>query len=504
MAAPVAPEDAEGLPHEEVGDRRWHDLVDPQPGPVDPDVRQQRLPDAVVELLDDLLHRVSVDPESHVLHDPAAQARHAGEQVPVDLLAHAKGEEAGAADVVADVAQDLLVVADIPIGHEADDPHALRVRRRLQRGPDAREHLGASLGLHRVHEAQPARQILRRILQRPLGHRRHAGREVQHLEGVLGAQVGERVAHRSLGLVHGLAHHRAGRVDDEDHLLGRHLARLDRPRRLQRQHEGPRLPARRLMSDHRGHRAGAGQPIPHLNRAVGHLVGVGQLDPRLAGLGVLDLELVRRRVDLEDLRSRPQRELHADAVLQRDAGGRDRRVDRRLVRVERHRPRWHVARPDDGREGKRPLACVVGDRRGVVKRHVHLLARHDVRDALLEEVGPLLLGQGGVAPLLDRLLVLLAGGLLLADLGLDEAPPDDEPHAVDRRIVGQREAVDALERLVEGVYEGLRDHHRRVAGHQLPGDVGVLHREGALRPVCPHTDQGDGVAAEGIARCRRG
>ncbi len=98
-----------------------------------------------------------------------------------------------------------------------------------------------------------------------------------------------------------------------------------------------------------------------------------------------------------------------------------------------------------------------------------------------------------------RRLVVAARLLALLEHALDGARADHHAEAVDRGVLRQREGVDRLDAVVEGVGEGL-GHVRgdEVAG-DLQVDVGVLEREGAeLLAVGADGDEDAGAGRLGL------
>ena len=92
---------------------------------------------------------------------------------------------------------------------------------------------------------------------------------------------------------------------------------------------------------------------------------------------------------------------------------------------------------------------------------VNFLARPDLRDARGEEVRPFLVDQRRLLPFRLRLLVRSLRLAALAHHALDDAARGLDAHPVDRGVLRQREAVDALAPLRGRIGEALDDEHPR-------------------------------------------
>jgi len=149
----------------------------------------------------------------------------------------------------------------------------------------------------------------------------------------------------------------------------------------------------------------------------------------------------------------------------RDTGlhGDDRRrlVRRRRARaraLDRGRLRGRlVARADDEREAQPEGAGVVSRQLLELDVHRHLLSGGDAGDREREEVRAMLLEQRGALAFGLCRFVLLLRPLAFAHLADDALAAGDELERVDRRVLGQREEVDRLDRHRVGIDEALID-----------------------------------------------
>ena len=98
--------------------------------------------------------RLSGRVQGDVLGGALALAGHAVDQEKVHGVADAEGEHARPAPVLADVVDDLHVIADIAIGHVADDSEAGGIVRHLQHVVNGLKDVGAAVTLDRLQEPQ--------------------------------------------------------------------------------------------------------------------------------------------------------------------------------------------------------------------------------------------------------------------------------------------------------------------------------------------------------------
>ena len=172
----------------------------------------------------------------------------------------------------------------------------------------------------------------------------------------------------------------------------------------------------------------------------------------------------------------PSRSPQHDAASRHHAVGHG---GRRTARAARD-----VPGTDDGGELEGVLAVPGVDDLEVADLDGDRRARLDVRHGLREDVGPLLLEQGGDEAGVAGLLVDRAGECPFLHLALHDAfatvgIDDGHGHRMHRRPVGHRERVDRLDRRVVGVRISLSDRYRDDRSADLGLDVGVLQRTGA-------------------------
>ena len=116
----------------------------------------------------------------------------------------------------------------------------------------------------------------------------------------------------------------------------------------------------------------------------------------------------------------------------------------------------------------------------------HGLARGDVRNRCRKKIRALLVDEAGFPAGLFCLLIFLFRLLLFPDLSFDESLSDMQPHAIDRRVVRQREHINTFHPLLPVVAKRLFDGD---AGNKTIGlyfyvgielrcdDITLLHSE---------------------------
>ena len=165
---------------------------------------------------------------------------------------------------------------------------------------------------------------------------------------------------------------------------------------------------------------------------------------------------MRRRFDARDGAGHRESYRQVEAVRNRPGGRRVQRVgirtsDPPIIRGRR------VARRDRRRNREsQPLACNrqlsdVGD------LQQDFLARGQVPDARLEDIGPLLVEQERAISSFNRIVVGTERVLALFDFPDDERAVDDGFEAADRRALFEREEVDRLDWMRFAVDVALRD-----------------------------------------------
>ena len=154
----VAPDDDDRLGREEVGHARRIHVRDGQAAPVNRDVGEQRVAHALVEAAG---RGRAVRAQRDVLDLAAPVLGQPVEQEAVDRTADAEGEDARVR-VAAHLLDDLRFVADVAVGHEADDADVRRRARGGERGADGRQHLRPAAALTRFEEDAGAGAVLGR------------------------------------------------------------------------------------------------------------------------------------------------------------------------------------------------------------------------------------------------------------------------------------------------------------------------------------------------------
>jgi len=262
----------------------------------------------------------------------------------------------------------------------------------------------------------------------------------------------DHVARRLAGLDDLLAFHAARRIEDENHVLGHHFARLD-ARRNEQDEEAVlacRLIAQQVQADLL-RRDGVVQLEVVQRRAVGLEAGRG-----VEVVGPAEADAVAGRVEGAD--GLVGRQFDANTLLLR-----------RRVAVDAGRLRVDVA------EG----AVVGRQQRRVLDLDQPFVARWDGEDVGLDGVLADVLQQGGVAQLAHDGVVDAAGLVLAQQLGLDGHAVYPHRQLADGRAGGQRKVVGSFQQPVVGVAEELLDVGR---GH-LVGDGHADALIGDLQPV---------------------
>ncbi len=471
--APLVPAaDDDRLRAEEVRDTLRVDVGHLKAAPVDRDVDEQRVADAPPEAA---RGGRAVVVERDVLDLASPLLGHPVEQEAVHRVADAEGEDAGVR-VLLDLADDLHVVADVAVGHEADDPHVVLIVGRLERRADGLHHLGPARAVARFEELARGLQVLGRG-PNGLGEEdvRVAGKGDQ-VEGVVGVESVEREADALLGLLDRETGHRARRVDNEDELLRRDALGGDAVGRLE--DEGEEAAALVVVREERVLDLPARDLVGEDEVAVRDLVALREPHDGAVRRGALDLDLVERRDHLLDGQAGVDRDFERDVVAGTTAG-RHRRYDLRRLRAALRR--GHVAPADNHRKDEAVGAVLVRERLDVGDDDLDARAREDVGDRLREDVRPLLFEQARDLARRSRRLVGGSRLLALLDLGANDAVADAHRHAVDRRAVREREEVDGLDRSVEGVLELLGDGHARDEAAHVGLHVGMFERARAAR-----------------------
>ena len=394
----------------------------------------------------------------------------------VDRLIDAEREHAHVPQIRPELAQDLILVADLTVGDEHDHALAIIGASSEHRGSAAQRlgELGATAGID-------LRERLDRLEPVAIGGLDQRGRRDQ-LDDVVERDRAEPIA-RGQGVDHPRgcsarghhlpAAHAAGAID-HDHDVAWLRGNGRRARWHQRERERAGLAIRIIDAD---------KARPQLRAVDMPAQNEVAIEP-LAGLDLQHLRIAQRRRDGmqagRHLAQRTTLEGDADAEAHgvRAAGEEDRRRDPRCIGNEIGVARRaeaglisgqctarassrHESRRDHEREPERDLAVVDGE--GTHEREANRggLTRHQVSDAQREHARPLLLGDGCAMTARDRLVVLLAGGAALLDHALDHAPRDLHAEAMHGGAIGQRKHVRRLDRRARRVDERLRDLDRR-------------------------------------------
>src|SRR5262249_26104408 len=114
----------------------------------------------------------------------------------------------------------------------------------------------------------------------------------------------------------------------------------------------------------------------------------------------------------------------------------------------------------------------------VLELHHRLFARTEVADLSGEHVGSLLVNERSSVAGADRLLVFAECFLTLADHALDAPARAGEAEADQRRVRGEREGVQRLDRAALFVAVALNQANARVRARDLAGDLHTLERDG--------------------------
>ncbi len=361
------------------------------------------------------------------------------------------------ADQRRELGQDLVFVADLPVGHQHEDTVArggsvAGAGQEPQPGAQRREQLGAAAGVgpgQVLDRAEPVTVAGRHQPRPEVGRVFDPVVERRHREPVVGRQRVDHAGGGAPGRHHLPAAHAAGAVEQEDHVLG------TRRRGGGRRHHDDLVGA--FVALVVGHTdrglGGAGVRQSQDEVAVGALAGG---DAQVAALADEGVQAGPHLPQLEAGRVDVDADRQPDRV--REAGQQDGRGDPRSVRhgvgVERvpvadrgtgQRLAGDVARRHDQREPERRRAVLIGQWADQPQLHRDPLAGQDVADPHREDVGPLLLGDRGALAGRDRAVVGLPRLGPLAQVGLDGAAVRRHRHAGHRGAVGQREDVGGFE-----------------------------------------------------------
>ncbi len=465
---------------------------------------QHRATDARLELTGDLvLGAVEVDEGGGA----AAHLAHLGDEVAVDVVAHAHAEDARLlAQVLLEGAEHLLVVADEAVRHEQHHAEAGRVVGGHHGLLGRHAHVGATAAPEVGHVGQGALHVLRRGRHGGGGELRHLRVEVEHLEGVLGVQVAQHLGGDGLGLLDGLAGLRARGVQHQVQLARHHLLLLGLELRVEQHEEVALLGAGLAVHQHGRADERVGHEVLQGEGLVGDAVVRGQLHAGAARALARHRHLVRGGAQLVHGHARVQAQGEADVTAAADVGRQHRRGDaarvgdgggvRRgaLALAEGPGLAADVARAHRHGEVEAVPAALVDEPLHVVDAHADFFTREDVGHGLGEEVGALLVEQRGRLPLGAGALVGVTRLLARLDDAADDALADDELHGVHRGLLREREDVEGLERLGVGVGEDLGDGDAGEEAAHLGVHLGVLQAE--LLGLGVGAAASGGVAAE--------
>jgi hypothetical protein len=449
-----------------------------QAGPVDADVGEHGGVDLGLQAVDGAS---DVGGLADVEREAVAGGGEGVDEMGVGRAAEADAEHAGAAigaaltlDEGPRAAGDRLLLAGVAVGEEGDVAVAAGGDGALERGLHGAAHLGAAVGLEAVDEVEGAAQV-GGAGGAGLGEQALAAAgEDDDVEGVDGAHAGEGLAHGGPGEGEREALHRAGDVDDEDELAGADEGVDVEARWFDDEHEVAAVGVGGAEEDACG-RLGGGAAVAEDEVAVGDLVAAGELEVE-AVLGGEDLDLVAGHGPVVDRRAGLGDDLDADVVAAAQPVAEHGRGDPRAVRDPA--AAGDVARADDGGEHELVLAGVVAEGLGVADLDLDRGAAGDVGDRLGEDVGALLLEQGGGVAGVAGLAVDRGRLGALADLAGDHAVADRHAHVGDGGVLGEGEGVDGLEGGVAVVDEALLDGDLGRVAAQLGAHVGAAQGEG--------------------------
>lgn len=119
----------------------------------------------------------------------------------------------------------------------------------------------------------------------------------------------------------------------------------------------------------------------------------------------------------------------------------------------------NVPRPDGHREYEFVRAVFVFKRFDVADLDDDLLAGHDVRNGLRENIRPFLIKQAGRFAFGFRRFIDLAGLFAFHYLSANDALPDLHCHVVDGAVLRKRKCIDRLDGLGKTVLKFLNDPH---------------------------------------------
>ena len=314
------------LPGEQIAAGARRQLGRAQAGQLDHHVAPHRRHELAEEPRDLRLRRVV---EQDHLGRAVADARHLVEEEPVHRRADAEREQVRRRSaLLGDGREDLVLVADEPVGQEAHVAPATIGRRIGQRGADARQHLGAATGAHAGEPRLRAPQVVDRDRHhRAAVEAADVRREVDQPEPIARTEALERVADRLLLERQRLTAHRARGVEHEHQLARRRRSRGQHRRLDDRRQVAVAVGAR--AGEQRDRRLGDLDPPAHHHVLVGHGLGRRQRDRQVIVIALDQLQRVGRAVDLGHRR--------AGLQIEREAERRARRGARRLHR--RRQPR---------------------------------------------------------------------------------------------------------------------------------------------------------------------
>jgi len=213
----------DGAADEKIGDLTRIYIRYLHAGPIYFDVGQGGMTDAIVKQID---HVGGTVVQADVGHGAFAEFGQAVQQVAIDRGADAETEYAAGAEAFVHFGENLGLVADVSVRHEADQSEPAGIVTKIQSGFDALDHHGPTAAAKAVHVFEALANIFWGGSQRTGAELRGIVGKANDLKGVVGLEFSQGSADGVFGLGEGFAAHTAGTVQYEDHF---HRAPLEVP-----------------------------------------------------------------------------------------------------------------------------------------------------------------------------------------------------------------------------------------------------------------------------------